>query len=200
MTKCITTTESQKEYIKSICPTVETAVIPLSIPSYFKPSIKPKKPLIAIHTRDQRDTLKIIKTFYLQNPQFKWITFKDMRGMSRVDFAETLGESCVSVWVDRISGFGTFPIESMMSNTPVIGSLPILKPDWLTNDNGVWTFDESKIVEVLGNFLKNWLEDSVPTQLYEKIFKITIFRTNKKYFSWFLICLIDTLYTFIKPL
>ena len=99
-----------------------------------------------------------------------------MRGMSRVDFAETLGESCVSVWVDRISGFGTFPIESMMSNTPVIGSLPILKPDWLTNDNGVWTFDESKIVEVLGNFLKNWLEDSVPTQLYEKMEE-----TTKKY-------------------
>lgn len=89
---------------------------------------------------------------------------------------QKLGESCVSVWVDRISGFGTFPIESMMSNTPVIGSLPILKPDWLTNDNGVWTFDESKIVEVLGNFLKNWLEDSVPTQLYEKMEE-----TTKKY-------------------
>ena len=54
----------------------------------------------------------------------------------------------MSVWVDRISGFGTFPLESMMSNTPVIGSLPILKPDWLTNDNGVWVFDESKIVEI----------------------------------------------------
>jgi hypothetical protein len=173
VTRCMTTTKAQKEHIKTICPTVETTVVPISIPKYFKPAVKPKKPLIAIHTRDQRDTLKIIKTFYLQNPQFKWITFKDMRGMSRVDFAEALGESCVSIWVDRISGLGTFPIESMMCNTPVIGSLPILKPDWLTNDNGIWTFDESKIVEVLGNFLKNWLEDSVPVALYEKMAETT---------------------------
>ena len=135
----------------------------------FKPSAKPKKPLVAIHTRDQRDTLKIIKTFYLQNPQFKWVTFKDMRNLTKKEFASSLGESCVSIWVDRISGFGTFPLESMMCNTPVIGSLPILKPDWLTNDNGIWTFDESKIVEVLSNYMKNWLEDSVPEDLYTKM-------------------------------
>ena len=167
--KCITTNETQKAHIKSLFPTIETSVIPLSFSEMFKPSEKPKKPLVAIHTRDQRDTLKIIKTFYLQNPQFKWVTFKDMRNLTKKEFASSLGESCVSIWVDRISGFGTFPLESMMCNTPVIGSLPILKPDWLTNDNGIWTFDESKIVEVLSNYMKNWLEDSVPEDLYTKM-------------------------------
>ena len=49
----------------------------------FVASEKPKKPIIAIHTRDQRMTMKIIKMFYLQNPQFKWLTFRDMRGMSK---------------------------------------------------------------------------------------------------------------------
>jgi len=180
VTKCITTSEGQKEYIKKLFPTVESTVIEPSIPSYFKPSDKPKKPMIAIHTRDQRDTMKLIKSFYLQNPQFKWITFRDMRGLSRKDFAKTLGESCASVWVDRISSFGTFPIESMMCNTPCIGTLPIMKPSWLTEGNGIWVFDESKVVEIIAGFLKNWLEDSVPPALYEKMVETSSKFSNDK--------------------
>jgi len=169
VTKCITTTESQKAYIKSIFPSVETVVISPSIPEYFVSCEGPKKPIIAIHTRDHRDTQKIIKTFYLQNPQFKWVAFKDLRGMSRKDFATNLAESCISVWVDRTSGFGTFPIESMLCETPVVGVLPIKRPDWLTNENAIWVMDESKVVEVLTNLVKNWLEDTIPEVLYEKM-------------------------------
>ena len=165
----ITTCKAQEDYIKTLMPSVKTSIVPVSIPEYFKNSEKPKKPIVAIHTRDPRDTMKIIKTFYILNPQFKWITFKDMRSMRKRGFAESLGESCVSVWVDRISGYGTFPLESMMCKTPVIGTLPILKADWLTNDNGIWSFDESKIVEILGTYIKNWLEDNVPVTLYEKM-------------------------------
>lgn len=167
--KCITTTQEQAEYIKKLFPSVETTIITPTIPEYFKDSEKPKKPIICVHTRDQRETMKLIKGFYLQNPQFKWVTFKDLRGLSRKDFAKSISESCVSVWVDRISSYGTFPLESMMCKTPVVGVLPIMKPSWLTNENGVWAFDESKLVEVLGNYMKNWLEDSLPTSLYEKM-------------------------------
>jgi len=169
VTQAITTSKVQEEYIKSLMPSVKTTIVPVSIPDYFKNSDKPKKPIVAIHTRDPRDTMKIIKTFYILNPQFKWITFKDMRNMSNREFAESLGESCVSIWIDRISSFGTFPLESMMCKTPVIGTLPILKPEWITNENGIWSFDESKIVEILGTYMKNWLEDNVPAALHEKM-------------------------------
>ena len=169
VTKCLTTTDSQKEHIKALFPTLATKVITPSIPDYFKPHEKPKKPIIAVHTRDHRDTLKLIKSFYLQHPQFKWISFRDMRNMPREEFATTLSECFMSVWVDRVSGWGTFPLESMMCNTPVVGTLPILKPDWMTNENGVWVFDESKLVEVVSTFVKNWLEDSVPENLYTQM-------------------------------
>ena len=174
VTKCITTTESQKEYISGLFPSVEVSVIKPSIPEYFKPSKKPKTPLVAVHTRDPRETMKIIKEFYLRNPQFKWLTFRDMRNMSREEFAKVLGEACVGVWVDRISGFGTFPLEAMNCNTPVIGNLPILKPDWMSQENGLWVYDESKIVEVLGNYVKNWLEDNLPSKLYEEMAKTVV--------------------------
>tara|TARA_R110002033_G_scaffold69185_1_gene120578 strand:- start:358 stop:627 length:270 start_codon:yes stop_codon:yes gene_type:complete len=48
-----------------------------------------------------------------------------------------------------------------------------MKPEWLTEENGIWVFDESKVVEVIAGFLKNWLEDSVPVNLYEKMKKTT---------------------------
>ena len=173
VTKCITTSKAQQEYIKTLFPTVETTIIRPTFSKIFKSSDKPKTPLVTIHTRDPRDTMKIIKAFYLKNPQFKWITFRDMRNMNKKDFASALSESCVSVWVDRISGFGTYPIESMLSNTPVIGVLPMLQPDWITKENGLWVFDEAKIVDTLSNYLKNWLEDSLPPQLYEKMKETT---------------------------
>ena len=169
VTKCITTTQSQSDHIKKLFPSIETTVITPTIPEYFKDSKKPKRPVIGVHTRDQRETMKLIKSFYLENPQFKWVTFKDLRGMSRKDFARDLSECCVSVWVDRISSYGTFPLESMMCKTPVIGVLPMMKPEWLNNENGIWAFDESKLVEVLGNYMKNWLEDSLPDSLYGKM-------------------------------
>ncbi len=169
VTRCITTTEEQKKYIASIFPSIQTDVISPAIPDYFVASEKPKKPIIAIHTRDQRMTMKIIKMFYLQNPQFKWLTFRDMRGMSKEEFAKVLGESCLSVWVDRISSFGTYPLESMRCGTPVIGVLPTMKPEWLTKENGIWSQDETTIVGTISNFMKNWLEDSLPKELYESM-------------------------------
>lgn len=41
----------------------------------------PSLPIIAVHTREQEDTMNIIKTFYLKFPQFRWFTFRDLRGL-----------------------------------------------------------------------------------------------------------------------
>lgn len=49
----------------------------------------------------------------------------------------------------------------------------------MTQENGLWVFDESKIVEVLGNFMKNWLEDNLPAKLHEEMDK-TIVPYNEK--------------------
>jgi len=165
--RCLTTCESQKAYLESIMPGLSVEVIPFYFPEYFEQPKAPKPPVIAIHTREARDTAKIIKTFYVKYPQFRWIAFKDMRNLPRKKFAEALQETCVSVWVDDISGFGTFPLESMMVGNPVIGKLPNLRPDWLNEHNGIWTYEFNKIVDIIGAFIKNWLEDEVPVELYE---------------------------------
>lgn len=165
-TKCITTSEFQKNYISEIMRSGNFDVLNVNIPEVFKKKEKPSKPIISIHTREARDTAKIIKSFYLKYPQFRWITFRDMRGIKQDDFAKFLQESYLSIWVDNESGFGTFPLESMISGTPVVGKIPNLKPDWMTEENGLWLNNFNEIIDVVANFTQNWLEDNISENLY----------------------------------
>ena len=110
---------------------------------------------------------------------YKWITFKELRGLPKRKFAEELAKCCLAVWVDDQAGFGTFPLEAMECNTPVIGKMPNLIPEWMeTKDgdgnimiknNGVWTNTTLNIPELIATYLKVWLEDAVPSELMESI-------------------------------
>lgn len=175
----ITTSEKQANYLKTLFPSIKTHVIPVSIPTYFKDSDKPKIPVVSILTRNQGDAAKIAKSFYLQYPIYKWITFKELRGLPRQQFASELAKSCLAVWVDDQSGFGTFPLEAIECNTPVIGKMPNMIPEWMENvdkdnnvtikQNGVWTNTTLNIPELIATYLKVWLEDSVPSDLTDAI-------------------------------
>lgn len=168
----ITTNDKLKEHVENLFNrTVKTEVIPVSIPEYFKSSDKPKKPIISIVTRDQRDLVKIYKTFYLKYPHLKWVSFRDMRGLSRENFAKSLSESCLAIWVDPISSFGTFPLESIQSNVPVLGLIPHITPEWMTDKNGLWTYDPNAIADLAANYFQTWLEDNEPSELYEEMEK-----------------------------
>ena len=175
----ITTSTKQAIYLSNLFPSLNTHVVPVSIPSYFKDSDKPKMPIVALHTRNQGDAAKIAKSFYLQYPVYKWITFKELRGLSRQNFATELGKACLAVCVDDAAGFGTFPLEAIESNTPVIGKMPNMIPEWMETvneegnvtikNNGVWTNTTLNIPELIATYIKVWLEDSVPTDLVEGI-------------------------------
>jgi len=168
-TKCIVTSESQKEYVSAFMKNISYDIIPPVISENFVKQELPPKPIIAIHTRDQRDTMTLIKTFYLKYPQYRWVTFRDMRGLSEKEFANALKDCFLSVWIDPTSGFGTFPLESMKVGVPVIGKIPHMVPEWMNEDNGLWINDHNKIVDFVSDFLHNWLEDNINESLYENI-------------------------------
>lgn len=181
--KGITTNETQKEFIKGIMKNTSLDVITPLIPEVFSEKPVPAKPIISIHTRDQRDTMKIIKSFYLKYPQFRWITFRDMRGLSQEEFSETLQECFVSVWVDDISGLGTFPLESMACGTPVIGKVPNMKPEWMSDNNGVWTYELNNMVDIIAEYTQNWLEDNISEGLYQSGLETARAFQNKEEFD-----------------
>ena len=171
----ITTSKSQKEYFESVFRGTNTHVLPVGIPDFFTTNEKPKKPIIAISAREKREILKLVKVFYQKYPHYKFITFRDMSGMSRETFATELRDSFLGVWIDDLSGFGTFPIECMKSNTPVVGKTPRMIPEWMgqtdengtlqLKDNGVWTNNINSIPDIVATMVGLYLEGGIPQNI-----------------------------------
>jgi biopolymer transport protein ExbD len=164
--KCITTSNKQKELIESVMRNVSVEVVEPSISDVFVKNNFPPKTIVNIHTRDHRDTTNLIKTFYSKFPQYRWITFRDLRGLSEVEFAEAMKDSFISIWIDQTSSFGTFPLESMKMGIPVLGLVPDNIPTWMNEDNGLWVNNKTIIVDVLSDFIQNWLEDNLNPELF----------------------------------
>jgi hypothetical protein len=189
--KCITTSSKQKEYIERVMRQVSFDIIDPLISEEFTPKSTPSMPIIGVHTKEQSDAINLIKTFYLKFPQYRWFTFRDLRGLSEKEFANSLRDCFLSVWIDDHSGFGTFPLESMKSNVPVIGKVPNLSPDWMSEDNGIWVTDQTLLPDLVADYAQNWLEDNIDPQIYEKM-KETVERyTDKQTFESSIVSLFD---------
>lgn len=175
----ITTNNNLKLYIESIFRNLSTEVIPVSIPDYFKENEKPKIPTVSICSRDKREILKIVKVFFQKYPHYQFVSFRDMSGLPRKEFASELSKSFLGVWVDEISSFGTFPIESMKCNTPVIGKIPRMVPEWMgemdkngnlnLKDNGVWTTNLNALPDIIATMVGLYLEDSLPENIVKNM-------------------------------
>jgi hypothetical protein len=172
--KCITTSNKQKELIESVIRNVSVDVVEPFISEEFQKNKFPPKTIVNIHTRDHRDTTNLIKIFYIKFPQYRWITFRDLRGLTEPEFAEAMKDSFISIWIDQTSSYGTFPLESMKMGIPVLGLVPDIAPSWMTEDNGLWLNNKTLIVDVLSDFIQNWLEDNVNPQIYEQMEKTIV--------------------------
>jgi glycosyltransferase involved in cell wall biosynthesis len=177
--RIITTTEASKKYIMEYFPESLVFIIPPIIEDIFEPITLPLKPYVAISIRDRSTHRKLISEFYLKFPQLRWITFRDMVSMPYEDFAHNLKECMVSLWVDNDSTFGTFPLESMKCGVPVVGKIPNTEPDWLS-ENGMWTYDEGNLVELLGTYILAWVEGIELTQEVKDKMKETLLPYNKE--------------------
>lgn len=181
--KCITTSSKQKEYIERVMRQISFDIIDPLISEEFTPKSTPAMPIIGVHSKEQSDAINLIKTFYLKFPQYRWFTFRDLRGLSEKEFANSLRDCFLSVWIDDHSGFGTFPLESMKSNVPVIGKVPNLSPDWMSEENGIWVTDQTLLPDLVADYAQNWLEDNIDPQIFEKM-KETVKRyTDKQKFE-----------------
>jgi hypothetical protein len=167
--KCITTSTKQKELIESVMRGISVDVIEPSISETFQKIEFPPKTVINIHTRDHRDTTNLIKSFYVKFPQYRWISFRDLRNLSESEFSEGMKDSFISIWIDQTSSYGTFPLESMKMGIPVLGLVPDVVPSWMNEDNGLWINNKTIMVDVLSDFIQNWLEDNLNPDLLDRM-------------------------------
>jgi hypothetical protein len=167
----LATTKKQEELIKSVFPYVRSKVLPPVVPSVFRKPIEPKKLLVNVITSDQRIANRIIKTFYWKYPIYKFVSFVDLRNYSRDEFSEKLREGAITVWVDNDTQFGHSAVEAIACDNVLIGKVPDMIPEWMTNEDGtlndcgVWTYDVNLIPELLANVIGAWMQDNIPEQL-----------------------------------
>jgi glycosyltransferase involved in cell wall biosynthesis len=89
--------------------------------------------------------------------------------MNENEFSEAMKDSFISIWVDQSSSYGTFPLESMKMGIPVLGLVPDIVPTWMNEDNGLWVNNKTIIVDVLSDFIQNWLEDNLNPELFDRM-------------------------------
>jgi len=189
--KCITTSDIQKQYLEKVMRQTTFDIIKPTIGESFEPRKLPPMPIVAVHSREQSDTINLIKTFYLKFPQYRWFTFKDMRGLSEKEFAETLKECFLSVWIDNESAFGTFPLESMACGVPVMAKVPDIQPEWMNENNGMWVTDKTLMADFVADFIQNWLEDNIKPELQSEGLKTAEQYKNKQEFESTVVTLFD---------
>jgi hypothetical protein len=156
-------------------------VSPPAIPEYFKNENTMKRPVISIVGRNPNEISKIVKLFYTKNPQYGWVTFDSMitdskppSPLRRVDYAERLKKNFATVWVDRISTFGTVPLEAMKAGSIPIGLMPDITPEYLLDEDGefiensgVWTRDIYTIAILIGDLVTKFLDDTIDDKVFE---------------------------------
>ena len=141
------------------------------INSVFRKPIEPKKLTVNLITSDQRIANKVVKTFYWKYPIYKFISFVDLRNLSRDEYAEKLREGAITVWVDNDTQFGYGALEAIACDNVLIGKVPDTTPEWMTNevgslnDCGLWTYDVNVIPDLLANVIGAWMQDNIPSEL-----------------------------------
>lgn len=163
----------------------------IGIPEYFEKSNLPQKPIISIMGRNPNEISKFVKLFFSKYPQYNWVTFDPMltkskppQPMRRVDFAKRLRENFAAVWIDRISSFGTFPLECMKSGVIPICLKPDIMPEYMIERDddgkpikavegaGVWSENYYDLPVLTGEVLIKFLDDSIVTELYDSMERV----------------------------
>jgi len=174
----ITTSNKMKTFLKEYQPVKNIHVINPFISDVFSPSTTPQKPIISIISRNQEDIERVAKLFYQKYPMYSWISFRTLGNMPKEDFANTLKETCLSIWLDDYATFGTFPLESMKSGVPVLIKIPDLIPEWAESieedriklsDNAIYVSNILSIPDYIARFMETWLLGEVPQKMYDNM-------------------------------
>ena len=173
----------------------------IGIPEYFEKTDIPQKPIISVIGRNANEISKLVKLFFSRYPQYSWVTFDPMltrskppQAMRRIDFAKRLQGNFAAVWIDRISSFGTFPLECMKAGVIPVCLKPDIMPEYLLkrsvdadnnpvvdviSDAGLWTDNYYDLSILIGEALVKFLDDSISPEIYKVMEEVASKYTQK---------------------
>lgn len=162
----ITTNSNLQTKLKSYFPNLTVRVVKPSIRKCFRDTDKPKKLIVNLLTPSSSEVNDIIKPFYWKYPVYKWVSFRDLKGVPQVMLSELLQEAAISVWVDDFTNNATTALEALKSGSLVIAKVPNNIPEWMMEDNElmegiIWVDSYDMLHDVLVSVLRGWTRDDI---------------------------------------
>lgn len=155
-------------------PYVKMTKITPYISHLFGNTNEPKKMIINVVARDQSDIKRVVKPFYWKYPMFKWVSFKELRNLSKEEFSKALREAAITIVIDDTTSFGYTALEAIKSGSITICKVPSTELDWATSEDGslpnccVWFNDYDTLHKQLASVVRSWITDKVPSVLAEE--------------------------------
>lgn len=189
---CITPSEKTAKFIKDCFPGLRTNVINPCIDSRFKHDGRAKKLFVNIISNSKSDTNRVVKEFFWQYPSYKWVSFRDIRGLSHEDLSEALKESFLTVCIDDEMSFGYSVLEAMAAENLVICKIPEDEPEWIytknedsdepqLSDNCVYFEKLNDVNFLIAGAVDAFLTDSIPEIVFDSMKKTVNSYSKKKF-------------------
>ena len=178
----VTPTHALKDIVDSYFPGIHTHVVRPSLSKVFRNNDTPKKLIINVISRNQDDINRIVNPFYWKYPVYKWVSFRDLRGVTQEVFADSLREGAITLWLDDITDFGYSALEAAQSGSIVLAKVPETPTDWTfvqeetesglanaLNPAFIWFDDLNRVPDMIASVVRTWTLDRIPEELYEKL-------------------------------
>lgn len=171
---CVTVTDELSTKIKECFPHLRTFKVRQSVSELFTTEDKPKKLIVNVVSKNQSQVNSVLKPFLWKFPIYKWVSFRNLNGVSKEDYAKALKESAITLWLDDVTDCGISALESMACGTIVIGKIPESKLAWMQEDNkfkhnGLWFYTLDECYQLLANTIESFIEDGIPEEFYEEM-------------------------------
>ena len=177
-------TNALKDIADEYFPGIKTHVVRPVIAPVFRNNDAPKKLIINVVSRSQDDISRIVKPFYWKYPVYKWVSFRDLRGVTQEVFADALREGAITIWMDDVTDFGYSALEAAKSGSIVIAKVPDTPTDWTfvheehdgqaqngLNPAFIWFDDIRRVPDMVASVVRTWTLDRIPDELYDNLSK-----------------------------
>lgn len=171
--EAIVNTKANERTIKNYFPQVTTHLVEPSIPPVFRESKEPQKLIINVVSKEQTNVDKIIKPFYWLYPVYKWVSFRDLRGLPEDVLAEALNTAAITIWIDDETDFGYTFLEALRSGTIVVAKVPNNPTDWMVNESigeliegPIWFNNLKDLPRIISSLVRTWTLDNIPEEIY----------------------------------
>jgi hypothetical protein len=142
------------------------------ISKIFGSTIEPKKMVINVIAKDQSDIKKVVKPFYWKYNHLRWVSFKELRNLPKLEFAKALREGAITIVIDDDTSFMYSALEAMKSGSIVMVKVPNTEVDWANGDElpncCVWFNDFDTLHKQIASVVRSWITDKIPPVLAEE--------------------------------